>query len=251
MAAVSDRPAPQNRNRGLDLLEMSFLGEASHDTNPGPSNGETVPHQSPPGFEDGLCAIRVPDGVVQYVSGYDRYQGARTKEHVHDQMQRAIMRFSWQVLMSLEQTAEKVSSQTSEYRQVYVVVSKMGVPWDVYYFIQAQARDDLVPFMLTQDGKALQPWLTEEEEASGVSAPLKVPGWEDGRYLEFHNVQWEQLALKFKLGESYELYANSVVPLIEEVPERRLNGCRSAVLRPGNYDFWGVNDVPRPKQVLT
>lgn len=137
----------------------------------------------------------------------------------HDQMQRAVMRFSWQVLMSLEQTAQKVSSQTSEYRQVYAVVSKMGVPWDVYYFMQAQARDDLLPFMLTQDGKALQPWLTEEEEASGVSAPLKVPGWEDGRYREFHNVPWEQLPLKFKLGESYELYANSVVPLIEEVPE--------------------------------
>lgn len=106
--------------------------------------------------------------------------------------------------------------------------------------------------MLTQDGKALQPWLTEEEEASGVSAPLVVPGWEeDGRYLEFYNVQWEQLALKFKRGESYELHASSFVPLIEEVPERRLNGCRSAVLRPGNYDFWGVNDVPRPKQALT
>lgn len=85
----------------------------------------------------------------------------------HDQMQRAVMRFSWQVLMSLEQTAEKVSSQTSEYRQVYVVVSTMGVPLDVYYFIQAQARDDLLPFMLTQDGKALQPWLTEKKRRAG------------------------------------------------------------------------------------
>lgn len=155
-------------------------------------------------------------------------------------MLRGFVHLPSQVYVSLEQRAGKVSSPTSEYRQVYVVLSEMGVPWDIYYFIQAQARDDLLPFMLTQDGKALQPVLTEEEEASGASAPLVVPGWEeDGRYLEFYNVQWEQLALKFKRGESYELHASSFVPLIEEVPDRRLNGCRSAVLRPGNYDFWG------------
>lgn len=229
---------------------MSFFGEASHDTSS--PDQQNHPHQSPPSFEDGLCAIRVPDGTVQYVSGYDRHQGALTKEHVHDKILRGFVHLPSQVYVSLEQRAGKVSSTTSEYRQVYVVLSEMGVPWDIYYFIQAQARDDLLPFMLTQDGKALQPWLTEEEEASGVSAPLVVLGWEeDGRYLEFYNVQWDQLALKFKRGESYELHASSFVPLIEEVPERRLNGCRSAVLRPGHYDFWGVNNVPRPRQALT
>ena len=227
----------------LNFWKMSLLDEASRDAST--SNRDSVSHQSPPGFEEGLCAIRVSDGAVRYVSGWDRYHAACKMDHVCYEMRTCNVHLPQEMALSLHQIAEKICSPNSKYRQVYVVLSKLGIPWDICYFIQAQARDDLLPFMITPDGKALQPWPTEEEEANKTLTSLVVPGWDQhGRHLEFYDVQWEQLALVFQTGENYELHVNAFVPLVQEVPERRLNGIRSAVLRPRNYDFSGVNEVP-------